>query len=52
MIDYDELTKELERMKPRQRLYELIKLEMVKRGRWKIAGRGRPFKSGKDIRRV
>ena len=34
-LDYDELEQKLAKMKPRQRLYELVKQEMVKRGHWK-----------------
>lgn len=40
-INYDELEKALADMKPRQRLYEIVKAEMVKRGRWKNAPRGK-----------
>lgn len=40
MIDYIELQRALEEMKPRQNLYELIKREMQRRGRWKNLNRG------------
>lgn len=50
-MNYDELEQELKNMKPRQRLYELIKTEMVKRGRWKPKPKGKPFEKGFDERR-
>jgi hypothetical protein len=39
-INYEELEKELAKMQPRQRLYEIVKSEMEKRGRWKKLPRG------------
>jgi len=42
MIDYEEIEKALREMQPRQKLYILVKAEMVKRGRWKNKGRGKP----------
>jgi hypothetical protein len=51
MIDYNELEKELKAMKPRQRLYELIKTEVKRRGHWKNYPKGKPFKKGYDERR-
>lgn len=39
-INYEELETELRKMKPRQRLYEIVKAEMKLRGRWKILTRG------------
>lgn len=51
-INYDELAKALSDMKPRQRLYEIVKAEMVKRGRWKERPHGTPFKKGHDPRRA
>lgn len=42
MIDYIELQRALEDMRPRQKLYELIKREMQRRGRWKKRDRGAP----------
>lgn len=39
-INYQELEKALSAMKPRQRLYEIVKKEMVKRGRWRVLARG------------
>lgn len=41
VIDYEELAKALAEMKPGQRLYQIIKSEMKKRGRWKNRPRGR-----------
>ena len=40
-IDYNELEQKLSKMKPRQRLFELVKQEMVKRGHWKQLPRGK-----------
>ena len=37
------LKRELEQMQPRQKLYELVKAEMKKRGHWKQLPRGRAF---------
>ena len=34
------LEKELAKMKPRQRLFEIVKAEMQKRGHWKQLPRG------------
>jgi hypothetical protein len=48
---YPGLEKELATMQPRQKLYELVKKEMQKRGHWKGAPRGTSFKKGKDNRR-
>jgi hypothetical protein len=39
-INYNELEKALADMKPRQRLYELVKAEMQRRGHWKLLKRG------------
>lgn len=52
MIDYDELEKALKKMKPRQRLYEIVKTEMIKRDRWKTQERGISFRKGDDERRA
>lgn len=41
MIDLNELERALKDMQPRQRLYEIIKAEMVYRGRWKQLARGK-----------
>lgn len=41
VIDYEELTQALAKMRPGQRLYQIIKSEMKKRGRWKNKPRGR-----------
>lgn len=51
MIDYDELESQLREMKPRQKLYELVKAEMIRRDRWKVAPRGKVFEKGYDERR-
>lgn len=51
-IDYPELEKALHYMKPRQKLYELVKKEMQRRNRWKQSPRGSSFKKGSDIRRT
>jgi hypothetical protein len=40
VIDYVELQRALKDMQPRQKLYELIKAEMKRRGRWKNKDRG------------
>jgi len=45
MVKAEELEKILADMRPRQKNYELVKKEMVKRGRWKNKSRGRPFKA-------
>jgi hypothetical protein len=41
-INYDELEKALAEMQPRQRLFEIVKDEMKKRGHWKYLRRGKP----------
>lgn len=51
MIDLRELKQALQNMKPRQKLYELVKTEMKRQGRWKTASRGKPFIRGHDERR-
>lgn len=51
MIDLKELEKQLRSMKPRQALYELVKKEMMRRGRWKQKPRGKSFNSGYDENR-
>ncbi len=43
MVKAEELEKILADMRPRQKNYELVKKEMIKRGRWKSKPRGRPF---------
>lgn len=40
MIDLRELEQALRDMQPRQAVYELVKAEMVRRGRWKAMPRG------------
>jgi hypothetical protein len=51
-MDYEKIEQKLRTMKPRQKLYELVKAEMVRRGRWKSARRGSEFKAGHDERRA
>lgn len=51
MIDHMELEKALRAMKPRSKLYELVKKEMKLRGRWKAKARGKAFSKGYDERR-
>jgi len=41
MIDLTELERALKDMQPRQRIYEIVKAEMVRRGRWKALPRGK-----------
>lgn len=50
-MDYEALKKELAKMKPRQKLYEIVKAEMIKRDRWKLQKRGIGFRKGDDERR-
>ena len=40
MIDLAELAQALAKMQPRQKLYELVKAEVKRRGRWKYRPRG------------
>lgn len=42
MIDPKELEQALRDMEPRQVIYELVKAEMRRRGRWKAKPRGKP----------
>lgn len=51
MINYTELAEALREMKPQQKLYELIKTEMKRRGHWKHKSRGKVFEKGYDPRR-
>jgi hypothetical protein len=51
MLDFNEVEQELKKMKPRQRLYELVKNEMKRRGHWKPKARGIVFTKGYDPRR-
>lgn len=39
-IDLKELEEALRKMERRQKLYEIVKAEMIRRGRWKAANRG------------
>lgn len=50
MVDLKELERELQTMQPRQKLYELVKAEVERRGHWKAKPRGKPMQS-KDERR-
>ena len=50
-IDYIELEQALKDMKPRQRLFELVKQQMKRRGHWKPKPRGVPMNKGNDPRR-
>lgn len=38
--EWEDLVEALASMKPRSKLYEIIKAEMMKRGRWKTAHKG------------
>lgn len=51
VIDYNKLEEALDTMGPSSQLYKLVKAEMLKRGRWKNAPRGKAFNIGKDTRR-
>jgi hypothetical protein len=51
MINYNEIEHELSVMSRRSKLYALVKAEMTKRGNWKIAPKGKPFKKGFDPNR-
>jgi hypothetical protein len=42
-IDYNELEQKLKETKPRQRLFEIVKKEMQRRGHWKGKPRGKPI---------
>lgn len=50
-MKYNELEKALKEMQPRQRLFELVKAEMKRRGHWKNKPRGNPMQKGSDPRR-
>ena len=39
-MTYTEVERELHKMQPRQKLYELVRREMQRRGRWKLKDRG------------
>ena len=51
MIDPKELEIAVAAMKPRQRVYEIIKAELKRRGHWKNHAGGTPMKPGYDPRR-
>lgn len=50
-IDLNELERALRTMRPRQKLYELIKAELRRQGHWKNKPRGNPMRRGFDDRR-
>jgi len=50
-IDLTELQRALQLMQPRQKLYEIVKAEMKRRGHWKNKPRGNPMQRGHDARR-
>lgn len=52
MIDYNELAQEIRGMKPRTRLYNVLKAELKALGHWRDKPRGAGFKKGADPRRV
>lgn len=52
MIALSELERELQTMKPRSQVFELVKAEMKRRGHWKNKSRGRVFVTGQDERRL
>lgn len=43
----DEFKKIIKEMKPRQQAYEIVKAEMIARGRWKAKSRGWQVAGGK-----
>lgn len=43
----DEFKKIIKEMKPRQAAYEIVKAEMMARGRWKVKSRGWQVSGGK-----
>jgi hypothetical protein len=51
MIDLVELERALQAMRPRQKIFELIKSELKRRGHWKAKSRGDPMQRGHDKRR-
>lgn len=51
MINFKELEIALKKMKPRSKLYELVRREVTGRGHWKALPRGRGFSMGEDSRR-
>lgn len=42
-MNYTELEDALHNLKPRTRLYEVLKKHLSTQGRWKAAPRGKPF---------
>lgn len=50
-MDFIEIEQALEQMQPRQKLYEIVKAEMIKRGRWRLAPRGIPFQKQPEKRK-
>lgn len=51
VLGYELIEEALREMKPRQKLYELVKAEMKRRNRWKAIARGLPMRRGSDSRR-
>ncbi len=51
MIDPKELEAAVTVMKPRQRIYEIIKAELKRRGHWKNKAGGKQMERGFDPRR-
>jgi len=51
MINLNELETMLTLMQPRQKMYQLIKAELKRRGHWKNHAGGTPMKPGYDPRR-
>lgn len=49
MIDRKELTKLLNQMTYSDWLYKAVKKEMLKRGNWRDAPRGKPFVKGNKM---
>jgi hypothetical protein len=39
-LTYTQVERGLHKMQPRQKLYELVRREMQRRGRWKLKDRG------------
>lgn len=50
-IDPIKLEAELRKMQPRQKMYELIKAELERRGHWKRIAGGKQMQRGYDPRR-
>jgi hypothetical protein len=50
-MDLEELRLAIRAMKPRQRLYKVLKEELHRQGHWKDLPRGNPEKGNMSIRR-